>query len=247
MDASRFPNELALMMLGSRCSYDIIYGLKLYNQYSRSSHNVSETASDDEGIHTIVPDRSSTLDLSNPDAMPIIAYETPEDPAGKLIHSQWQTSRGKRHFNLDKGQSLSNGLGIKHDSFSRTLSEKDVKRWTQATIAMRQEPEKYSADKELRSPPNCLRKRSKNIVNGAINVTNLRDGFIDDFNDDPFYYAMLIVLPIVYGSVHLAAWNFEFPTKVEMIMWRVACTFIASGFLGAIFIVLIIRFSLVPL
>lgn len=40
----------------------------------------------------------------------------------------------------------------------------------------------------------------------------------------------LIVLPVLYGGTHLAAWRFEFPTHTEAIIWRVAAIFIASVF-----------------
>ena len=33
----------------------------------------------------------------------------------------------------------------------------------------------------------------------------------------------LIIVGILYGGVHLAAWNFNFPTQLESIFWKVAC------------------------
>jgi hypothetical protein len=51
-------------------------------------------------------------------------------------------------------------------------------------------------------------------------------------DDDPMTWVMVLALPLVYGSVHLAAWNFEFPTHVEKIMWKVACVLVAGGIPG---------------
>ncbi|KAK4224112.1 hypothetical protein QBC38DRAFT_26630 [Podospora fimiseda] len=34
---------------------------------------------------------------------------------------------------------------------------------------------------------------------------------------------LALVLPIIYGGIHLSAWNFEFPTTWEGQMWRISC------------------------
>ncbi|KAK4681439.1 hypothetical protein QC764_107355 [Podospora pseudoanserina] len=36
------------------------------------------------------------------------------------------------------------------------------------------------------------------------------------------------VLPVAYGGVHLSAWNFEFPTVQEAVIWKVSSIIIAS-------------------
>jgi hypothetical protein len=33
----------------------------------------------------------------------------------------------------------------------------------------------------------------------------------------------LMVLPILYGGIHLMAWNFDFPTPEEQLLWKIAC------------------------
>ncbi|KAK3986510.1 hypothetical protein QBC44DRAFT_402415 [Cladorrhinum sp. PSN332] len=38
-----------------------------------------------------------------------------------------------------------------------------------------------------------------------------------------------LILPILYGGIHLSAWNFEFPTATEALAWKVACIIIASA------------------
>jgi len=38
---------------------------------------------------------------------------------------------------------------------------------------------------------------------------------------------------MVYGSVHLTAWNFDFPSRAEQIIKRAACIIIAGGILGS--------------
>lgn len=45
-----------------------------------------------------------------------------------------------------------------------------------------------------------------------------------------FLYLLRFFIPLtaVYAGIHLSAWNFEFPTRVESITWRTAC-FIIMG------------------
>ena len=43
-----------------------------------------------------------------------------------------------------------------------------------------------------------------------------------------FLLRFFIPLTAAYGGIHLSAWNFEFPTRVESIIWRTAC-FIIIG------------------
>jgi hypothetical protein len=44
---------------------------------------------------------------------------------------------------------------------------------------------------------------------------------------------MLLTVCAAYGGVHLAAWNFEFPTESEKVMWRVACIVAMVGTFGS--------------
>ncbi|KAK3304645.1 uncharacterized protein B0T15DRAFT_249690 [Chaetomium strumarium] len=39
----------------------------------------------------------------------------------------------------------------------------------------------------------------------------------------PFIVLLAAALPTVYGGVHLSAWNFEFPTTVEHLLWKIMC------------------------
>ncbi|KAH8772421.1 hypothetical protein F5882DRAFT_381434 [Hyaloscypha sp. PMI_1271] len=38
--------------------------------------------------------------------------------------------------------------------------------------------------------------------------------------------AILCVATLVYASIHVIGWNFEFPTRAEMILWRVCSMFL---------------------
>jgi len=56
----------------------------------------------------------------------------------------------------------------------------------------------------------------------ALNMGNTRDGFLAD--PDPLRPGgmALLVLLVVFGAVHCAAWNADFPTPSEGLLWRIA-------------------------
>lgn len=37
----------------------------------------------------------------------------------------------------------------------------------------------------------------------------------------PGLLVLAMVMPVVYGGVHLSVWNFEFPTAVEGLIWKI--------------------------
>ena len=39
---------------------------------------------------------------------------------------------------------------------------------------------------------------------------------------------LLIALPIAYGGIHLAAWNFQFASNIEHLLWKIACIIIMT-------------------
>ncbi|KAK4242149.1 hypothetical protein C8A03DRAFT_29734 [Achaetomium macrosporum] len=51
---------------------------------------------------------------------------------------------------------------------------------------------------------------------------------IDAVDERRFLVVLAVALPAVYGGVHLSAWNFEFPTPVEHLLWKTTC-FIIIG------------------
>ncbi|GAB1318527.1 hypothetical protein MFIFM68171_08737 [Madurella fahalii] len=58
--------------------------------------------------------------------------------------------------------------------------------------------------------------------------------------NDTLPLLLMNALPILYGGIHLSAWNFEFPSTVEEVMWKTASVAIASAIpllLALIFVV----------
>lgn len=50
----------------------------------------------------------------------------------------------------------------------------------------------------------------------------------------------LFILPMLYGSVHLSAWAFEFPTPVEGLLWKAASIAVATAMFFWFLLVLVI-------
>ena len=236
MDASKFPDEVALMLLGSRCSDDP-YGLTLYDPNSGSSNDAHEATCGDEDLEANRPEQGSLIDQDSSSACQVVTHEPPKDRS-KL--SKYYKSSRKGCCKIEPGQSLPCGLGLGQNSDHwLRLSHKDVQRWTRATEVLRQEPDKHKPGQSLELHRDQLRKRSENFQNRPFNVKNIRV-LLSGMYEDPLFWLMLIALPMVYGSVHLAAWNFDFPSRIEQIMWRVACIIIAGGIPGSLTAICII-------
>ena len=76
----------------------------------------------------------------------------------------------------------------------------------------------------------------------AMHIPNflMDDDFLDFFGDElaistgpilQYLLRFFIPLTAAYGGIHLSAWNFDFPSRVESITWRTACfVIIGSSF-----------------
>jgi hypothetical protein len=163
-------------------------------------------------------------------------------PKNRSRLSEYHKSSRKGGCKIEPGQSLPCGLGLEYDSeIWLRLSDKDVQRWTRATEALRQEPDKYKPGQSLELHRDQLQKRSENFQERPFNLKGARGVLLSHMAERPLFWLMLIALPMVYGSVHLTAWNFDFPSRVEQIMWRVACIIIAGGIPGSC-----MAFAIVP-
>ncbi|KAK4454848.1 hypothetical protein QBC34DRAFT_103179 [Podospora aff. communis PSN243] len=70
----------------------------------------------------------------------------------------------------------------------------------------------------------------------AGDLEKIIDAFADDEARDrnrvPTLLYSALLLPLIYGCVHLSAWNFEFPTPVEGLLWKISGIFIAASLLA---------------
>lgn len=59
-------------------------------------------------------------------------------------------------------------------------------------------------------------------------------GFVDIYlvvAREPILPFLLITLPLAYGGIHLAAWNFQFASNIEHLFWKIACIIIMTTFI----------------
>ena len=61
--------------------------------------------------------------------------------------------------------------------------------------------------------------------------------FTNLYLDDKIPISLFFFLPALYGGVHLSAWGFNFPSRTEELLWKIACLDImGSSIVGALVI-----------
>ena len=111
------------------------------------------------------------------------------------------------------------GSGYRHE-IKLSLSEKDLKRWKLASAAFL---------KEQGSNFGSRRYQSFKIRDGSLLAWRRRN-VNGQLPDEGEYRLLLIVclLASLYGGIHLALWNYGFPTSVESLLWRISAATLAS-------------------
>jgi hypothetical protein len=143
---------------------------------------------------------------------------------------------------LKSGQSLKCGLGPGYDTnyfpFEMELGETDVRRLELASMVLRESSLDlgYSSVNTNGAFHNFLRQWEGCLAPEATNIDKPRyfqwSGYeISDFltADSTTIFAATI-LPLIYGGVHLTAWNYIFPTSPELLLWKIACFGIVATF-----------------
>ena len=153
-------------------------------------------------------------------------------------------------YTVYPGQYLPCGIGVQaHCNARYDLSPSDVRRWELAASAILE---------IIKSCPrgvyNLAYTRKIECLFDFLDKHHFRDTFVEyipDFTKDTldyfdedfqeedsvlketwalFLYLLRFFIPLnaAYGGIHLTAWNFEFPSRIESIIWRIAC-FIIMG------------------
>jgi hypothetical protein len=145
---------------------------------------------------------------------------------------------------LDLGQCLGCGLGPlpKKLPFYMELSPKAIVRWNLAAKDLGPNS-KVQIPNHIRllrgHPSRFLRSSNINTIFGytwaSLGGDEVGDGY------DKF---AILLLSLCYGGIHAAAWNFDFPTNIERMMWRVACISAIAGFCGmGVFMIVVESFN----
>ena len=134
------------------------------------------------------------------------------------------------------GPKLLEGLEIRYDfrvQHVLHLSEKDIQRW-QEVADLRDASSKSdltgpvrevfnmtdAADYLSNDTPN-LTSLSPSSRTGA--WTSLKAAISENQKYTGFEGLVLVLLPLIYGGIHLVAWNSDFATKLEEKLWKAAC------------------------
>lgn len=114
-----------------------------------------------------------------------------------------------------------------------SLSEKDLKRWKLAGAAFLEEV-------EIHGVPNLGERRYRNFELAHSNgwpwlqplltwrSRNVDGEFLDRHGPVRLLLTLLF-LASLYGGIHLALWNYDFPTPVESLLWRISATTLGSA------------------
>lgn len=172
---------------------------------------------------------------------------------------------------LVEGQALLHSLiGPESNRSPRYLSVKDVRRWNYLAELLRYSDMQEAANRLLsaRLISRGTNDESKLGVNIRMLLTSINprifdslishqpnfpfmsDGlrlkridFIFSWHHDPLLSLILVILPIAYGGIHVAAWNFQFASYVEGLLWKAACIYIMASYLGIRAVEVAIHFS----
>ena len=152
---------------------------------------------------------------------------------------------------LQPGQYLPCGIGVQAQSPTRyDLTWSDIRRWELFASAiveiLKSSPrERYNlADTvKIQDLDFFLMKRHdlyetllESIPNFPKEMLRTLSWHLDE-NDTPlrdtvalFLYLLRFFIPLTsaYGGIHLSAWNFNFPSRIESFLWRTAC-FVLMG------------------
>jgi hypothetical protein len=112
------------------------------------------------------------------------------------------------------------------------LSRKGVARWERASMAIARLDGQKTASEPFRPVTYMPRYRHEHFDESLQMHANNLDLLVLDMEFDdivemlwrnPVLFILLIVLPAVYGGIHLTAWDLEFPSGIERLMWKLSC------------------------
>ena len=168
--------------------------------------------------------------------------------AGSSNKSIYPMSLEPTVLTLHPGQYLPVGIGVRARSYHRyALTRSDIRRWELGASALVEILKSSGHDilantERIESLKSFLEKHGfdsafdESIPNFPQDMLGTLEEHFED-NESLlkstgvlFLYLLRFLVPITaaYGGIHLTAWNFEFPSRIESIIWRIAC-FIIMG------------------
>ncbi|KAI1042891.1 hypothetical protein LB505_000975 [Fusarium chuoi] len=84
-------------------------------------------------------------------------------------------------------------------------------------------------DPAYRTMPFSEGKRNLDINFSVFTESEGVFGLLGFFQQFPWLAGLALLLSGIYGGVHLSAWNWAFPSSVELLMWKISCLYIAGA------------------
>lgn len=228
-------NTVAFMLLEKGYPYsEAANNIVIYPPYS------AETAGDIYAIKYIPDHRRGR----GPESGPLINPNT-ESPDTLVEWVDPSPQDRGASITLKPGYALRSGFGYAlrnswHSEQKLKLSRKQVEKWNRAAafINKHESPDFQSQLPQALRPttfytwryPNTqfhesLAEISPNFpdIITYFSFSEIDQYFTDYLIEIPVFGLVATLLPLVYGGVHLSAWNFEFPTKIELLLWKISC------------------------
>jgi hypothetical protein len=195
---------------------------------------------------------SSAASEDNAEVPPIIQQEPQLQHQVREV--DWITP-DRKGCTLKLGQALKCGFGYVQrgtpeetkSGQSLVLSEKDMTLWERASNAVRRYEGLAVVSGPFRREMGAPRYPSAFFCQSFdIQSTNLPRFLLDEspwtgrvnaniiLRKNPLLLALLLALPAVYGGIHLTAWDLEFPSDMERLMWKIACLDIITTMIGIV-------------
>jgi len=198
----------------------------------------------EEAKHIVIyPPWSTTTQDSTPavfytpsTSIKVLSPEPPAQTETKMV--DWVTPKQSGLCTVRPGQALKCGFGSTRTPLdsanggSQSLSKKGVARWEQASMAIVRLDGQKTASELFRRKSGKPRYRHEHFHDSLDKqVSNFEDwtnsgtyhNIMEVLWHNPILFVLFVVLPAVYGGIHLTAWDFEFLSGIERLMWNIAC------------------------
>ena len=179
--------------------------------------------------------RSRSISASNEGRVP--GTEGGNGEVKIKVMSESPQSQAIRPFDISKGQvcalvtgqALDCGIGptrLDNPDSITYLSAKDVLRWNKVSEWLKREyPFGHDALWSLLKGRGFLIGHISDFP-GEPAVWLDKDVWEDTITlmiNEEMFLLLLVTLPLVYGGIHLATWDFHFASKTEHLLWKIAC------------------------
>ena len=240
-DTSKHLDILAIMTMTSRSRgrpFELYEGMSVKYYGIESFQRSHATSASDESRFAGIKGEPFEVKVK-------IMSESPQSQAIR----PFDTSKGQVCA-LVTGQALDCGIGPAHalPNSITYLSAKGVLRWNKASEWLKNWERQHPAVniRGFQLGHDSLWSLLSKIREYDLDSSRHRESFISHISDFPGepgvwldkdvwentilfminerrFLLLLVTLPLVYGGIHLATWDFHFASKTEHLLWKIAC------------------------